>query len=275
VGKIVLGALFVILVLFYWNRRLSTEVRHRKHAQAALAKSEIALRDSYEGLKRLEGLKDNLTHMIVHDIRSPLMAITSALDLMQFEQNIADPTYLNLALNGAQTATNMAQALLDVCRLETGKMPLDRVEIDLKAVSEKAIRAMELLARIADVHIALSGEAVKGVADPDIIQRVLVNLIGNAIKASPRGATVEVHMLDDDSRMGAKVLDVGHGIPSAFHESLFDKFTTVESSGFQKASVGLGLAFCKMAVEAHGGNITVESEPGQGSAFCFYVPKET
>lgn len=273
--KIVLGALAVIFVLAYWNRRLTTEVRRRKQAQAALAKNESALRGSYEDLKKLEELKDNLTHMIVHDVRSPLMSISGALEMLQTGQANADPAYLRMARNGAQTATNMAQALLDICRLESGKMPLNRMAIDLKAVAEKAIRAMDLQARAVNVRLVLSGDAVRGEADPDILYRVLVNLIGNALKASSRGASVEVLTVDGGSRMSVKVRDFGRGIPKEFHDVLFDKFTTVESRGRQRTSVGLGLTFCKMAIEAHGGYINVESEPGQGSTFRIHIPKRS
>jgi signal transduction histidine kinase len=272
-GKIVLGALAVIFVLVYWNRRLATEIRHRKQAQAALAQSESALRGSYEDLKSLEELKDNLTHMIVHDIRSPLMAISGALDMLQSDLKNVDTTCLDLARNGAQTVTNMAQALLDICRLESGQMPLNQEEIDMKAIIEKAIRAMELQARMVDVGLVMTGEAVRGEADPEILHRVLLNLIGNAIRASSPGTAVEVRTIDSNSRMGVKVRDFGRGIPKAFHAVLFDKFTTVEPSERQRTSVGLGLTFCKMAIEAHGGTITVESEPGRGSTFRFHIPK--
>lgn len=202
----------------------------------------------------------------------PLMR-TNALEMLQSDQKNADTTYLRMARNGAQTATNMAQALLDICRLESGKMPLSRMAIDLKAVAEKAIRAMDLQARAVEVRLVLSGEAVRGEADPDILHRVLLNLIGNAVKASSCGASVEVLTIDGGSRMSVKVRDFGRGIPKAFHDVLFDKFTTVESCTRQRTSVGLGLTFCKMAIEAHGGYITVESEPGQGSTFCIHIPK--
>ena len=272
-GKIVLGALAVILVFVYWNRRLTTEMRRRKRAQAALAESENALRASYEDLKKLEELKDNLTHMIVHDMRSPLTTITGALDLLEEDLKSEGLTHLHLAQAGAQSATNMAQALLDIGRLETGQMPLNREEIDMKAAAENAIRAMEIHARLSDVHLVLSGAASRGQADPDIMHRVLVNLIGNAIKASPRGAAVEVRTLDGDSRITVEVRDSGNGIPAAFQKTLFDKFTTVENGGQQRTSVGLGLAFCKLAIDAHGGSITVESQKGKGSTFRLHLPK--
>jgi polar amino acid transport system substrate-binding protein/two-component system sensor histidine kinase EvgS len=272
-GKIVAGAVAVILVFVFWNRRLTTEVRRRKQAQAALVSSENALRASYADLKKLEQLKDNLTHMIVHDMRSPLMTISGVLDLLEHTPGQADTDNLNLAQAGVQTATDMAQALLDIGKLENGKMPLNQVKIDIKAAVQTAIRAMELQACLVDVHLVHSGQAVMGEADPDIIHRVLVNLIGNALKASPPGAAVEVRTMDGDFQMVVEVRDSGCGIPRQFHKKLFDKFTTVERDGHPRTSVGLGLAFCKLAVEAHGGKIMVESNQEQGSIFRFHIPK--
>jgi ABC-type amino acid transport substrate-binding protein/nitrogen-specific signal transduction histidine kinase len=273
-GQIVAAALAVILVFVYWNRRLTTEVRHRKQAQAALVDSENALRSSYADLKKLEQLKDNLTHMIVHDMRSPLMTISGVLDLLeQHSSGEPDTNNLQLARVGVQSATDMAQALLDIGKLENGQMPLNQVEIDIKAAAATAIHAMALQARLADVRLVLFGESAMGEADPDIIHRVLVNLIANALKASPHDAVVEVHTMDGDFQMVVEVRDAGCGIPKAFQKKLFDKFTTVERGGHHRTSVGLGLAFCKLAVEAHGGKIMVKSDQGQGSIFRFHIPK--
>lgn len=272
-GKILSGALAIIFVFVYWNRRLTTEVRRRKQAQAALVESENALRVSYTDLKKLEQLKDNLTHMIVHDMRSPLMTIAGVLDLLEHAPESTDAKNLRMAQGGVQTATNMAQALLDIGKLESGRMPLNKVVIDLKAAAKTAIGAMVLQAELADVRLILSGEPAKSEADPDIIHRVLVNLIGNALKACPQGALVEVHTMDGDLEVAVEVRDSGCGIPKELHKTLFEKFTTVDRERHQRTSVGLGLAFCKLAIEAHGGRIMVESDHGQGSTFRFNIPK--
>ncbi len=276
-GKILVGTFVVILVFVYWNRRLKAEIGRRKRSQAALAESERALRASYAELKELGEAKDNLTHMIVHDMRSPLMTVKGSLDLLKMDLNGElpgpDGVYsLHMAQAGVQTATNMAQALLDIGRLESGRIPLVQADIDMKVVAQDAIRAMAVQARMAKVKLELSGASSQGRADPDIMQRVLVNLIGNGIKASPEGGSVEVQTMADASRITVKVCDSGDGIPERFQKTIFDKFTTVETGGRQKTSVGLGLAFCKLAVEAHGGRIHVESEVGTGSVFCFRMP---
>ncbi len=271
--KIVLCALIVIAMFIFWNRRLSTEVQHRKEVQAALANSEKALRISYTDLKKLEQLKDDLTHMIVHDMRSPLTTITGVLDLMEFAPGKPDRNTINLARSGVQTATNMAQALLDIGKLETGQMQLNLEEIEIQDAAKSAIHSMEIQASQAGVRLVQSGEHALSKADPDILHRVLVNLIGNALKASPNGAEVEIHTVDEKTQIAVEVRDSGYGIPKEFQERLFDKFTTVDREKHQRTSVGLGLAFCKLAVEAHGGIITVKSEQERGSTFRFSIPK--
>ncbi len=277
-GKIVVVALAVILVFVYWNRRLSSEIVSRKRSQAALAESEKALRAYYADLKELGEAKENLTNMIVHDMRSPLTSVIASLDVLTIycrerDQDDDRAKFLNIARTGARTVTDMAQSLLDIGRLESGRMPLKPVCIDMNAVAVAAIRAMEAQAHLAEVRLVLSGNTVEGKADPDIIQRVFFNLIGNAINASPRETVVEVRIIAENSRITVEVRDSGRGIPKAAQQTVFDKFTTVESGGRQKTSVGLGLAFCKLAIEAHGGHIAVESEVGKGSTFRFDIPQ--
>ncbi len=270
--KVVVIATLVIIVFAYWNRRLTREVRARKQAQAAVAEREDALRNSYTELKELEEVKENLTQMIVHDMRSPLAGILGALELMQRGKGNHE-RHLQMAHASALEATDMAQALLDIVRLETGAMPLNRVDLDIKATAVEAIQAKKIQAQLADVHLVLAGDSVQIKADPDILHRVLVNLIGNAIKASSQGTKVEVCTIDAGPRITVEVRDFGHGIPKKFHGALFEKFTTAEPAQQRKTSVGLGLAFCKLAIEAHGGEIMVESEEGKGSTFRFHLPK--
>ncbi len=278
-GKVVLGALAVIFAFFYWNRRLSSEISSRKRAQEALSESEKALRESYTDLKKLEEMKENLTHMIVHDMRSPLLGISGSLELLLMDihsespgENIEDK--LLVAHASTQKLMCMAQALLDIGRLEAGRMPLNTVDINMTDAVAAAISAMEIQAKLADVRLLQSGEIVLGKADQDIIHRVLINLIGNAIKASPKGAAVEVHTKDEDSQMIVEVCDSGRGIPKKLQHTLFDKFTSIEDGESGRGSVGLGLAFCKLAIEAHGGNIEVESDEGKGSIFRFKIMKK-
>ena len=272
--KVLALALVVILVFLYWNRRLRREVQARKRAQAALAEREQALRKSYAELKELEELKENLTHMIVHDIRSPLSLITGALDLMEMSPEGGDANDLNMARAGAQRVTAMAQSLLDICRLEEGRLPLHRVKTNLRTLATEAIEAMRIQALLSDVRLQQQGQALFCKLDPDIMHRVLVNLLTNAIQASPGQGAVLVSWHDQGEHVVIEVRDRGRGIPASLHDTLFEKFTTVETSGSRKTSIGLGLAFCRLAVEAHGGEISVESVESKGSTFRVLLPCE-
>ena len=272
-GKVALGGLVIILIFLYWNRRLAVEIRARKESQAALEVREKALRSSYGELKELEELKRNLTNMIVHDIRSPLMSIIGALDLIDEDgEAIEGISLVDMARSEARRVTEMAQGLLDISRLEEGRMPLNRVETDIRSVIENAIRAMDIQAGVAGVHLALSGDNSILNIDRDIMERVFINLLGNAVLASSEGMTVDVCIGNDKSTVIIEVRDRGDGIPEDFREELFEKFTTARFGNKGKASVGLGLAFCKLAVDAHGGEISVFSEEGKGSTFSVHLP---
>ena len=270
-------ALLVILAFVYWNRRLRSEITRREKAQAALADSENALRTSYDDLKAMERLKDNLVHMIVHDLRSPLAAVSGSLELLADESagltsTTDEPTPLELAQAGAQSAMQMAQALLDISRLEAGKMPLHMADVDLQAVARDAIATMGVQARLADIRLVLSGRSVWGQADPEILHRVLIDLISNAIRASQAGTAVDVVTTVDSARAVVEVRDSGCGIPPDRLDAVFDRFASIDRDGRQRGAVGLGLSFCKLAVEAHGGRVVVESEAGKGSVFRVDLP---
>jgi polar amino acid transport system substrate-binding protein/two-component system sensor histidine kinase EvgS len=279
-AKVIMGTLVIILLFVYWNRKLASEISRRKLIQEALAESESALRKSYADLRELEEMKENLTHMIVHDMRSPLMTISASLELLQEDipqTNLNDDVKNGLLMAKASTreAADMAQDLLDVGRLESGGMPLEKNRTDIKTLTEAAIQTMEIQARLADINIVLSGESVFAFIDPNIIRRVLINLLGNAIKASSRNSTVNVRTFAEQSKAIVEIQDEGCGIPREYQDRLFNKFVSFEiGRPKHRTSVGLGLVFCKMAIKAHGGHISVDSTEGSGSTFTFFIPKK-
>jgi two-component system, sensor histidine kinase and response regulator len=237
----------------------------------------VEVEQQYRRLERLELLRDSLVHMIVHDLRSPLAGIRAYLDLLKLDgagRLDRDMTQsIDEARKVAIEMTEMVSDLLDVSRLEAGKMPLELALVDVGSVATDAVTGIGAAARRVSLQLEPGPERLRAMIDPSVIRRVVANLVGNAIKFTPASGRIRVAVQGDDGGVRVSVSDTGPGIPQEFHEKIFEKFGQVEASRQgTKHSSGLGLTFCKFAVEAHGGTIGVESVVGQGSTFWFVVP---
>jgi len=233
----------------------------------------------YEQLRDLDKAKEDLTHMIVHDLRTPLTSVISGMQTLELvgELNPDQQEMAEIAISGGESLLAMINNLLDISKLEAGSLKLEYSELSPQALIASAISQVASLAL--DKNLAL----VQGVAptlpvfsgDEDKLRRTLVNLLGNALKFTPRGGTVTVtaQKSENANELLFAVRDTGEGIPPDAFAHIFEKFGQVESrSGGRKMSTGLGLTFSKMAVEAHGGRIWVESTLGEGSTFFFTIP---
>jgi two-component system, sensor histidine kinase and response regulator len=231
----------------------------------------------YAELQKLERMRDSLVHMLVHDLRSPLTGITGYLELSQMRvAELHEPELerdLSEARQSVAELTEMVSDVLDVSRFEAGAMPLKLVPLDLRTVAAEAI-AMIGSPRHVTITYEPASHAIDLVADSTVLRRVIANLVGNAVKFSPRGSVVRVTASPNGSPGSGevRVADQGQGIPAEYHERIFEKFGQVEGNGAGVRSSGLGLAYCKLAVEAHKGRIGVESQPGAGSTFWFVLP---
>ena len=190
---------------------------------------------------------------------------------------------LGISLSGGQTLLGMINDLLDVSKMEDGSLVLDKQSVQASALVAKALHQVEALAK--EKHLTLKQEIPPDIptfiGDEEKLLRTLVNLLGNAIKFTPLSGTITVaaqlkaQEQDIASSLVFSVRDTGEGIPSEAFERIFQKFGQVESrKAGRKMSTGLGLTFCKLVVEAHGGRIWVESELGQGSTFLFAIPAQ-
>lgn len=228
-------------------------------------------------LRELEQLRDNLVHMIVHDLRSPLFGISGHLQLMRMDaasklgqQELAN---LDQALNQTGVLVEMINALLDVNRLEVGEMPLELTPCDMTALVREALASLGRIPDQCPVAYDAPAEPLAVSCDGAVIRRVIANLVGNAVKFTPTHGVVRVAAVADGAQIRVTVADSGPGIPPEYHEKIFQKFGQVEARNAGKmASTGLGLTFCKLAVETHGGRIGLESDVGKGSTFWFTVP---
>jgi PAS domain S-box-containing protein len=232
----------------------------------------IGLQNDVTQRRRIEALRDSLTNMIVHDLRNPLSMIMCALDLLR-SQN-ASPKEIELiqmARSSVETLNDMVTTLLDVHRLEAGEMPLKMVHCDLSEVVRKTTQTTRAVVGETRLMLDLPPVPVSAPCDQSVICRVIANLVGNALKFTSPNGNVRVAVRCDDSLAFVSIKDNGPGIPREYHERIFDKFGQVETRR-SLHSTGLGLTFCKLAVEAHRGTICVESEPGKGSTFTFTLP---
>jgi PAS domain S-box-containing protein len=232
-------------------------------------------RDITERLQ-LEEMRSDLISMIYHDLRSPLGNIISSLDVVasSLPPNAeTEQSLITIANRSALRMSRLVDSLLDLRRLEAGQMQLTKEQADVNALTADAI---EQVASVAESKgIQLVNEVPRRLpmvdVDMDMIRRVVINLIENAVKYTPGEGTVTVAAKSGQKEMTVSVRDTGPGIPPGEHQRIFSKFARLQREAAPKG-LGLGLAFCRLAVEAHGGRIWVESEPGQGATFSFTLP---
>ena len=234
-------------------------------------------------LMELEKVKDGLSHMIIHDLRNPLTAISTYLQLAAMDAgNLPAPLKerMDRCLFFCQELERMIQNLLDISKMEEGKMPLTLESFDLSGMVAEVLERFTPMVKEKKIALSFSGngDPPQIPLDRSILKRVMANLVDNAIRYTPKGGAIAVTL---DSAAGEESLclsvkDNGSGLPVEYHQKVFDKFEQVrlKKNGERAGSSGLGLAFCKIAVEAHGGRIWVESEGlGKGCTFRVLLPK--
>lgn len=230
-------------------------------------------------LKKLEKMKDLLTHMIVHDLNNPLTAVLGRLQLLQMtsEGTLTDDQKEDikqglLAVNELKT---MISNLLDINRMEEGKLTLRYENFNLRDLLQEIVNELMIMAEQEGKRLSLEiAESMpEAKADKELIRRIIANLINNAIKHTPREGRVSVKTFykDGDKEFYVQVEDSGEGISKEYLVKIFEKFVQLEDKEAKRGH-GLGLTFCKMAVEAHGGRIWVDSEVSKGSTFYFTIP---
>ncbi len=255
------------IVLLIENAQLKEELEEER---------ELLVRKNEE-LLALEQMKEDLVNMIIHDLKGPLGEVMANLDLLSYVKlEDQDSECLDTAIQGSENLLQMILNMLDVRRMEEGKLKLHLETFDVCEFIEGVVENQKTLIKQKEMEVkTLIDESVPAwVADRSLMERVLSNLLNNAIKYSHQGGKVEIRSKYDcgNKNLQMEVKDNGKGIPGEFQQKIFDKFSQVDSDfSDRKHSTGLGLTFCKMAVEAHQGKIWVESW-GRGSRFILLLP---
>jgi signal transduction histidine kinase len=220
--------------------------------------------------------RDDLTHMIIHDLRAPLNLVSGYVDILEQmasqKLDADEAECVTGAKQGANNMNDMISTLLDVGRLEAGKMPLRLQDHDLAKIAREAADRFIPVLRGRTIRCEMPSEPMTVSCDAEVIRRILENLISNALKFTKSDGTIRINLERTETDVTISVTDNGEGISRDQHEYIFEKFGQTNSGRQHRHSTGLGLAFCRLAVEAHRGKIGVQSEPENGSTFWFTLP---
>jgi two-component system, sensor histidine kinase and response regulator len=252
----------------------------RYHDDLFRSYTEIA--DKNRKLQELEQMKEGLIHMIIHDLKNPLTAASGLIEISLMDKDRFSEKQLRnftKSINYCNEMNDQIEDLLSIHRMENAMLSIEACPTDMAALFNAVVDQLSTKAETRGISLTCAAqEGIPPVImDGGLIKRVIANLVGNAIRHTPSGGCVEgrVKFTPEDQKVQVTVKDSGDGLAPEYHEKVFDKFEQVKlkREGITVGSSGLGLAFSKIAVEAHGGRIWVESEgEGTGCAFSFEIP---
>jgi len=253
------------------ERKQIEQMLQEKNLELESAKS--VAEQTVERLEEVEQLKKGFLSTVSHELRTPLTSIRGSLGLLAagaagpLSEHVLE--VVALAERNAIRLMTLIEDILDLERLETGKMDLHITKVPIASILQ---RAMESLATFGGQNVTVEAPTVSSAihGDADRIVQVLVNLLSNAVKFSPPGGVVTIAVTADDEWTEFRVTDHGRGVPAVHRRAIFERFRQVDpSDAREKGGAGLGLAICKSIVDQHGGSIGVDSDEGAGSAFWF------
>jgi signal transduction histidine kinase len=242
--------------------------------------------------RRLERMKDEFVSVVSHELRTPLTAIRGALGLLAGDAVGVLPAearpMVEIANANVERLGRLVNDVLDLQRWDAGEVPLVASDVELGELVDRVLSAMRPMADSVGVHLTVDRGSATVRADADRMEQLVMNLVGNAIKFSPRGGHVRLATSDsqrnlrrgEERRRGGAVArlsvrDEGRGIAADQLERIFGRFVQVDASDTRQGrGTGLGLSICKAIVEQHGGRIWAESVPGEGATFIVALPRD-
>ncbi|MCB8925330.1 MAG: cyclic nucleotide-binding domain-containing protein [Ardenticatenaceae bacterium] len=253
--------------------RVNTAIGRELSAEVEVLQSEN------EALRQMEQRRQELSELVVHDLRNPLGNLFSALNMLELvlpeavlEEN---RELLEIARLSHLRMQDLVDSLLDIAQIEAGRPLGEREPTNVASLMGEVtqLNAFALDKREMTLAQNFPEDLPPVLADPNQIRRVITNLIDNAIKYSPKGGPLTITAVRQGSMVEVSVVDAGPGVAPEERERIFDRFAQAEAGGIRPRGFGLGLSYCKLAIEAHNGRIWVEPGPdGVGSRFVFTLP---
>ncbi len=235
---------------------------------------------AYEQSLQATRLREEVLGIVSHDLRSPLSTVTLSANqllrkLPQTPEHASERKQAERILSSTQRATRLIGDLLDVARMEAGRLPVSTRPLPVTRVVEEVLEIHRPLAdeRRLALSAAVEGEPGDVLADPDRLQQVFSNLLGNALRLTPPGGSISIQARRKDGEIEFSVKDTGPGIPEEQLPHIFNRFWQARHA--KRGNAGLGLTIVRGIVEAHGGQIHAESQVGQGTTFRFTLPRAT
>ncbi|WP_027460488.1 sensor histidine kinase [Deinococcus murrayi] len=262
---------------------LALQVRALLARAAAYAEAQdriARLQGRLDDWEHEERVRDQLVHMLVHDLKNPITAVLGLLEVVGEDARLPDDLreLLKVARDETQHLLHLSVNMLDVRKMQAGKMRL-RPELVFSPMFADVIAqacgdvGSGLRDRLVDVQVVPGLSPTR--ADPEILRRVLANLVSNALKHTAAGGAIRIRVWQAEDQTFLSVADDGEGIPAEDLPNLFAAFEQSRLTLHGRFDTGMGLAFCKLAVEEHGGRIWVESERGVGTTFTLTLPLAT
>jgi signal transduction histidine kinase len=266
-------------------RSLSARLRLADHArnqnavsQHLLAAQISQLATEKQNLLEMQRLRQETSDFIAHDLRNPLATVISAFDLLKLvlpeDVLTANLEIIDMAAHAAERMQGLVEDFLEVARMETGEAPLKRTLTSLRELAIGVLSRAKLNTQgSVDLQVAIPETLPAVLSDQEQLERVLTNLVDNALKYTPKGGKIIIAAETSNNQVMVSVTDTGPGIPPGERELIFDRFAQTTTEKPRRRGFGLGLTFCRLTVEAHGGKIWVESgNDGVGSRFVFTLP---
>ena len=270
---VVLFFMILFVVLPVYSIVVTHEIRKRRRAEAELIRAK-------EEAERVSKFKDRFLSTMSHELRTPLNAVLGFSDLLadkrSGELNERQRRYVGHITTGGKHLLKLISDILDLSKIEAGRMELSCEDLSVANTIGEVISVMRPLAE--KRAQTLSSDADRGLsvhADATRFKQILLNLVGNAIKFSPEGGSIEIAAQQAGREIEVKVRDNGPGIPQEEQKRIFDAFYRLRKSGEAAEGTGLGLAITESLVKLHGGSLGLESEPGRGTCFYFNLPAAT